>query len=96
MFSSSAAPVIGNPIVTTLDYRGYNPEELADMAVDKIIHVGGNSHPVIVDQAKAYRENIRKVLVHYFALAQESAKTTVIGAVAKSGDEKLAEYLRRL
>lgn len=54
---------IGLIQVATVDYRGFTPEELADRALDKIIQIGDQSHPVIRDQAVAFREHIRGILV---------------------------------
>jgi len=96
MMSNSGAVSVGSVNVFTADYRGHTPEELADMTVDKIIHVGQNSHPAILDQARAFRENIRAVLVHAFKQAQESERTTIIGSLTKNGFEDIANLIRRL
>ena len=65
---------VGTVNVFTADYRGHTPEEWADMATNQIIYIGGNSHPVIVDQARAYREEIKKTLTHYFQLVQDAER----------------------
>ena len=87
---------VGTVNVFTADYRGHTPEELADMAVDKIIFVGGNSHPVIVDQARAYRDNIRSVLIEYFRMAQQSERTNICGKLILNGNEDIANLIRSL
>jgi hypothetical protein len=87
---------IGDVSVFTADYRGHTPEELADMAVTKIIYVGRNSHPAIIDQAKAYREEIRTVLTHYFRMAQEAERANIFGALTKHGSADIAELIRRM
>ena len=57
--------VVGSVFVKTVDNRGLTPEEIADTAVDKIVSVGDQSHPVIREQALAFKENVRQVLVFY-------------------------------
>ena len=94
--SANGAAEIGNVTVTTMDYRGFSPEELAEMATDRIIFVGQNSHPAILDQARAYRENIKNALVHYFTLAQQSERTNIAGKLVLSGRQDLAHLIRNL
>jgi hypothetical protein len=47
------------------------------MATDQIIYIGGNSHPVIVDQARAFREQIYKTLVYYFTQIQNAERADI-------------------
>lgn len=87
---------VGSVMVQTTDYRGFTPEELADRALDKIIQIGDSSHPVIIEQAKAFRAQIRAVLVHYLREAQSSERTTIYGELIKHGQVDLAEIIRRM
>jgi hypothetical protein len=87
---------LGNATVFTADYRGQTPEELAATAVDSLIHVGKDLHPLIYDQACAYREEMRKTLVHYFKMAQDAERTTIIGTLIKGGQSDTAELIRRM
>ena len=66
--------MVGNVGVVVTNNGTHTAEEWAEMATDQIIHVGGNSHPVIVDQARAYREEIKKTLTHYFQLVQDAER----------------------
>lgn len=88
--------IISNATVFTADYRGHTPEELANMAVDNLINIGEDLHPIIYQQACAYREEMRKTLIHYFAMAQDSAKATIVGTLTKHGQADTAELIRRL
>lgn len=87
---------VGSVLVQTTDYRGFTPEELADRALDKIIQIGDSSHPAIIEQAKAFRAQIRAVLVHYLREAQSSERTTIYGELIKHGQADLAEIIRRM
>ena len=59
--NSTSALLGGNVKVYTTSNRGFTPEEISERAVDKIISVGSQTHPVIREQAEAFKENIRKV-----------------------------------
>ena len=96
MISSESVVEIGNVKVTTVSRRGFTVEELAEQALDKIIYVGGNSHPLIVEQAEAFKKQIRGVLIEYMRQAIRSDRTTVYNAIKDAGHPQLAELIRRL
>ena len=73
--------------------RGFTPEEVAERALDKIIAVGGQSHPLITEQAQAFRENIRKVLVFYMHEAVRSHNVTLVNKFKKAGYPELIKIL---
>lgn len=79
--------------VETADHRGWTPEELAERALDRIIYVGGNSHPAIREQAEAFRANIRTVLVHYLNEAVQSERTTLAAKFREAGHPELVKLL---
>jgi len=87
---------IGKATVFTADYRGQNPEELANAAVDSLIHISKDLHPLIYDQACAYRDAMRQTLIHYFKMAQDAERTTIIGTLVKGGQSDTAELIRRM
>ena len=55
---------IGTVSIATTDYGGHSPDYWAEQATRRIVSVGGNCHPVIAEQAEAFKENIRKTLTH--------------------------------
>lgn len=79
--------------VLTTQGRGFTPEEVADRAVNKIIHVGSQTHPAIRDQAEAFRENIRKVLVFYIKEAVRSDHVTIANRLRQAGHPELVKLL---
>lgn len=83
----------GSVLVMTTDNRGFTPEEIAERALDKIIYVGGQSHPHITEQAEAFRENIRKILVFYMEEAIKSNKTTIAARLRDAGHPELIKLL---
>jgi hypothetical protein len=93
MFATESAGEIGNVLVHKVDFRGFNPEELADQALNRIIYVGDQSHPAIRDQAQAFREHIRGVLVFYMKRAIESNNTTLANKLREAGHSELVTLL---
>jgi hypothetical protein len=88
-----AAGSIGNVMVMTSDNRGFTPEEIADRAVDKIMYVGSQTHPAIRDQAEAFRENIREVIVFYMHEAIRSHNVTLVSKFKQAGHPELTAIL---
>jgi hypothetical protein len=82
--------------VETTDNRGFTPEETAKRCVNKIIGISDNAHPAIRDQALAYRNEMEKIIVVYMMQAIQSDRTTVYNAIKDAGQQKLAEYIRKM
>jgi hypothetical protein len=89
----SFSAALGNLSVQVTNNRGFTPEELADQALDKILYVGENVHPVIRDQAVAFKEQIRSILIQYMKRAVASERTTVIAKLKAHGHADLAHLL---
>jgi hypothetical protein len=79
--------------VRTTNNRGRTPEELADEALEKILYVGDTVHPVIRDQAQAFKEQIRVLLVHYMRQAVISDRTTLSAKLKSFGHADLVKLL---
>mgnify|MGYP003128705750 FL=1 len=86
-------PIVG---VRTTDKRGFDPDELAEQCVQKVILVSDRAHPAIRDQARAFSKHIEKLIAYYMRQAIRSDRTTVCNALVDSGNPKLAELIRRL
>lgn len=93
MLSVEGGALLGGVKVMTTSGRGFTPEEIAERALDKIIYVGGNSHPAIREQAEAFKENIRSVLVFYMKEAINSNKTTLAIRLKEAGHPELIKLL---
>jgi hypothetical protein len=87
--------LLGGPGVQVMatQGRGFTPEEMADRALDKIISVGSNSHPAIQEQAQAYREQIRKVLIFYMKEAVRTHNVTLANKFKQAGYPELIKIL---
>jgi hypothetical protein len=82
-------------VFTTVD-RGFTPEEIAERALDKIIYVGERSHPLLLEQARAFKDQLRTVLVHYLKEAQDNERLTITAKLRASGHHNIADILGEL
>ena len=82
-------------VFTTTD-RGHNPEEYAEMALAKIIHVSDTATPEVKAQARAFKEKLRAVLLHYLTEAAKADRRTVVTALQKVGQDDLAKHIMAL
>lgn len=84
---------VGTVTVMSTQGRGFTPEEVAERALDKIIYVGSQTHPAIRDQAEAYKESIRKILVFYMHEAVRSHNVTLVNKFQRAGHPELIPIL---
>ena len=89
----SGAVEVGGVEVMTTSGRGFTPEEIAERALDKIIYVGSNAHPAIREQAEAFRDNIRNVLIFYLHEAVRSSNVTLANKLQQAGHPELIPLL---
>jgi hypothetical protein len=87
---------VGNVLVTTTKNKGHSIEFWADSAANRIVSVGGNCHPLIAQQAEAFKEDVKKVVAFYLAEAVKSDRTTLIAKLENQGHQDMADILRRL
>ena len=93
--STSTGEMNGVTVKTTQD-RGFTPEELSYDCTDKILSVSDYSDPIVKEQAKAFKERIRRVVEFYLREAIKSDRTTVYNEIIRAGQPQLAELIRRL
>lgn len=90
---TSGGALLGQITAISVSGRGFTPEEVAEMALDKIIYIGENSHPALRDQAEAFRDQIRTVLVKYMRQAVVSHNTTLANKLRDAGHPELIKLL---
>jgi len=86
----------GKVNVMTSDKGGLTNEQIADLAVDKIVSISDQAPAHIRQQANQFREHLKNVLYHYLVLARKEERGTIIQALRSSGHKEMAEYIRRL
>ena len=94
--NGGATSRVGSVTAQTTSNTGLSIEHWADRCLSHIIHVGDESNPLIKDQAIAYRESIRRVLIHYMTNAIKSDRTTLYNLFVQQGHQDMAEILRKL
>jgi hypothetical protein len=82
--------------VMTSDEGGLNNEQIAELAMDKILRVSDTAPPAIKEQANAFKENIRSVVLHYIELARREERATIARKMAKAGQNEMADLVRRI
>ena len=84
---------VGNVMVMATEGRGFTPEEIAERALDKIIYVGSHTHPAIREQAEAFKNSIRQVLIHYMHEVVRSHNVTLVNKFNQAGHPELIPIL---
>jgi len=63
--------------------------------ITKIIYVGSQSNPVIRDQAEAFKNQIRGILITYIKQAIMSYNTTIANKLREAGYPELINLLEK-
>ena len=96
MFKANGLGDVGNVSVFTSTDGGHSPEQLAEMAMNKIMLVSETAPPPIRDQAVAYRHKVKDILIYYLRKMAQSERTTIWALLKKQGHADMAEIIRRL
>tara|TARA_R100001594_G_scaffold46669_1_gene79722 strand:- start:2551 stop:2841 length:291 start_codon:yes stop_codon:yes gene_type:complete len=96
MLDASGTSEIGQVSVFTSTDRGHSPEEMAEMALNKIMLVSEDAPPVIREQAFAYKDKLKEILIFYMNRMAKSERTTIWALMKKQGHDDIAEIIRRL
>jgi hypothetical protein len=84
---------IGTVQVMTTSGRGFSAEELTERALNQIINVGDNAPPVIAEQARAFREDLREVLIYFMREAMRSRNVTLAAKFTEAGFPELVKLI---
>ena len=87
---------IGSVNVSTSDNGGLSDEQIAQIVLDKICIVSNTAPEPIRQQAFAYKENIRKILLEYVKLAKKEERASIIHVLEKNAGSDVANFIRRL
>lgn len=94
MFLGSAVPGVVN--VKTSNNGGHSPETVAELCVDRLIYVSDNAPAELAVQARAFREQMLAVVLHYVRMAAAEDRATVIAKLEQAGAADMAQQIRRL
>ena len=96
MFDIDVSMTVGKVDVLTTNNRGLSVEEAAQRAVDKILYVAENAPEPIKDQANAFKDTVRGVIVYYMQHAVDQDRATIAAKLREAGHPELAKNLRSL
>ncbi len=96
MFEANGEGDLGSVKVFTSSNGGHSPETTADMAMNKIMVINEKAPPPIRDQAVAYRNNVRNVILYYLTEMAKTERTTIWALLRQQGHDDMAEIIRRL
>jgi hypothetical protein len=96
MFEANGEGDLGSVKVFTSSNGGHSPETMADMAMNKIMVINEKAPPPIRDQAVAYRNNVRNVILYYLTEMAKTERTTIWALLRQQGHDDMAEIIRRL
>ena len=87
---------IGNLGVRTTENRGHTPEEVAEMATNKLVSVSDTALDPIRAQAHAFRNACQQIITYYMKEAIKNHMCTIGNQLEQQGHKDLAEIIRRL
>jgi hypothetical protein len=93
-FTGFAAP--GAVSVMTSSNGGHSPEQVAELCVDRLIRVADTAPPELAMQARAFREQMLAVVLHYVKMAAAEDRSTVVAKLEQAGAADVAQQIRRL
>tara|TARA_R100001244_G_scaffold78926_1_gene62235 strand:- start:220 stop:510 length:291 start_codon:yes stop_codon:yes gene_type:complete len=96
MLEATGSGIIGKVQVFTSTNGGHSPEQMAEMALNKIMQVNETTPSPIKEQALAFRNDVKKVLIYYMEKMAQSERTTIWALMKKQGHDDIAEIIRRL
>ena len=87
---------MGSVNVVTSDKGGLTNEQVADLAVDKIVSISDQAPEHIRQQANQFKEHVKKVLYNYLLLARREERASIVHILRSNGQKELADYIRRI
>lgn len=93
---NGAVDLLGQPYVMSTSGRGFNPAELAEMFVNKLLAVSVDLPPEQLAEARAYRDRILALAMVYMAQAQKSQNTSIFNELMNAGHPEAAEIVKDL
>lgn len=82
--------------VMTSSNGGHSPEQIAEMCVNKLLHVSETAPPELALQVRAFKDQMLAVVLYYVKMAAEEDRTTVVAKLEQAGAADVAQQIRRL
>jgi hypothetical protein len=75
---------------------GHSPEQVAELCVDRLIRVADTAPPELAMQARAFREQMLAVVLHYVRMAAAEDRSTVVAKLEQAGFSDLSKQIKGL
>ena len=96
MFDATAGVTPFTVNVMTSTGGGHTPEQIAELCVARLINIADTAPPELAAQAKAFRQQLLVVVLHYVRLAATEDRTTVAMKLEQAGMPDLAHQIRSI
>lgn len=96
MLSANGSALPGDVKAYTTSGRGLNVEELADMAMRKLVHIADTAPPDLREQANQFKAQIRLLLIAYMHQAIKSDRTTLYNQLRGAGFPEVADIILKI
>ena len=96
MFDVETILFVGDVDVISTNNRGLSVEEIAKIAIDKILYVAKDTPAPLRDQVLDFKLVLEGVILRYLKLAVDQDRATICAKLRDAGYPELAANLRRL
>lgn len=96
MLGFTGTSTMGDVKVIATQGRGLSADEIAGLALAKIMSVSDTAPEPIRAQAEAFQARVRAVLLHYIRQSKKSGLTDVYNVLRDHGQHDAAEIVRKL
>jgi len=86
----------GTVNVVTSDVGGLSSEQIADMAMDKLMLISDTAPPAIKEQAEVFRRQLREIVFSHIELSRREERATLTQKLSSNGHQDIADIVRRL
>jgi hypothetical protein len=94
MFQAGSS--VGSPFVVVSSHGGHSPEQVAELCVNRLIQVADSAPPELAMQARAFREQMLAVVLHYVKMAAAEDRATVMAKLEQAGFSDLSKQIEEL
>ena len=85
---------VGSPFVVTSHGGGHSPEQVAELCVNRLIQISDTAPPELAQQAKAFRQQMLAVVLHYVKVGIAEDRKTVSEKLNSVGYGQLAQQIK--
>ena len=93
MLGESSSVFVGTASVVTTNGRDLSAEELTNMALDRIISISEQAPMPLREQAFAFKEKLRAIILFYMKRSAHSERITIANLLRKEGFPQIADKI---